>query len=65
MRITCRQPPVSSLVHQVSTNSIESEKVRRLCRFGLNLPLSEHIQPENLFSFTSVQWTMAATETND
>ena len=41
---------------EVSTDSIESEKVRRLCRFGQNLPLSERIQPENLFPFTSVQW---------
>ena len=46
--------PLSSI--EVSTDSIESEKVRRLCRFGQNLPLSERIQPENLFPFTSVQW---------
>ena len=50
---------------EVSTDSIESEKVRRLCRFGQNLPLSERIQPENLFPFTSVQWTPTAAETSD
>lgn len=55
--------PRSSI--EVSTDSIEREKVRRLCRFVQNLPLSERIQPENLFSFTSVQWTLTATETND
>ena len=55
--------PRSSI--EVSTYFTESEKVRRLCRFGQNLPLSERIQPENLFPFTSVQWTMTATETND
>ena len=55
--------PLSSI--EVSTDSIESEKVRRLCRFGQNLPLSERIHPENLFPFSSVQWTMTATETND
>ena len=50
---------------EVSTDSIESEKVWRLCRFGQNLPLSERIQPENLFPFTSVQWTPTAAETSD
>ena len=49
------QSPVYSLSIEVSTDSIEREKVRRLCRFGQNLPLSECIQSENLFPFTSVQ----------
>ena len=49
------QSPISSPSIEVSTDSIESEKVWRLCRFGQNLPLSERIQPENLFPFTSVQ----------
>ncbi len=49
------QSPISSPPIEVSTDSIESEKVWRLCRFGQNLPLSERIQPENLFPFTSVQ----------
>ena len=52
--------PISSPSIEVSTDSIESEKVSRLCRFGQNLPLSERIQPENLFPFTSVQWTPTA-----
>lgn len=43
---------------EVSTDFIESEKVRRLCRFVQNLPPTESIQPENLFPFTSVQWTI-------
>ena len=34
-------------------------------RFGQNLPPTESIQPENLSPFTSVQWTLSATETND
>ena len=34
-------------------------------RFELNLPPTESIQPENLSPFTSVQWTLSATETND
>ena len=51
------QSPISSPSIEVSTDSIESEKVGRLCRFGQNLPLSERIQPKNLFPFTSVQWT--------
>ena len=55
--------PLSSI--EVSTDSIESEKVRRLCRFGQNLPLSERIQPENLFPFTSVQGRPTAAETSD
>lgn len=59
------QSPISSPPIEVSTDSIESEKVRRLCRFGQNLPLSERIQPENLFPFTSVQWTPTAAETSD
>lgn len=59
------QSPVSSPSIEVSTDSIESEKVWRLCRFGQNLPLSERIQPENLFPFTSVQWTPTAAETSD
>ena len=59
------QSPISSPSIEVSTDSIESEKVRRLCRFGQNLPLSERIQPENLFSFTPVQWTPTAAETSD
>ena len=50
---------------EVRTDSIESEKVGRRCRFGQNLPLSERIQPENLFPFTSVQWTPTAAETSD
>ena len=54
------QSPISSPSIEVSTDSIESEKVWRLCRFGQNLPLSERIQPENLFPFTSVQWTPTA-----
>ena len=62
--ITC-QSPVPSAVIEVSTDSIESEKVRRLCRFGQNLPLTERIQPENLFPFTSVQWKPTAAETSD
>lgn len=49
------QSSISSPSIEVSTDSIESEKVWRLCRFGQNLPLSERIQPENLFPFTSVQ----------
>ena len=49
--------PISSPSIEVSTDSIESEKVSRLCRFGQNLPLSERIQPENLFPFTSVQFS--------
>ena len=56
--------PISSPSIEVSTDSIESEKVWRPCRFGQNLPLSERIQPENLFPFTSVQWTPTAAETN-
>ena len=52
--------PISSPSIEVSTDSIESEKVSRLCRF-----LSERIQPENLFPFTSVQWTPTAAETSD
>ena len=59
------QSPISSPSIEVSTDSIESEKVWRLCRFGQNLPLSERIQPENLFPFTSVQWTLTAAETSD
>ena len=55
----------NTIFREVSTDSIESEKVRRLCRFGQNLPLSERIQPENLFPFTSVQWTPTAAETSD
>ena len=50
-----QQSPISSPSIEVSTDSIESEKVERLCRYGQNLPLSERIQPENLFPFTSVQ----------
>ena len=46
---------------EVSTDFIESEKGR----FGLNLPPSERIQPENFFPFTSVQWTLSAAETSD
>ena len=57
------QSPISSPPIEVCTDSIESEKVWRLCRFGQNLPLSERIQPENLFPFTSVQWTPTAAET--
>ncbi len=34
-------------------------------RFGLNTLRRRQIQPENLSSFTSVQWTFSATETND
>ena len=49
------QSPISSPSIEVSTDSLESEKVWRLCRFGQNLPLSERIQPENHFPFTSVQ----------
>lgn len=62
--ITC-QSPISSPSIEVSTDSIESEKVWWLCRFGQNLPLSERIQPENLFPFTSVQWMSTAAETSD
>ena len=54
------QSPISSPSIEVSTDSIEREKV-----FGQNLPLSERIQPENLFPFTSVQWTPTAAETSD
>ena len=63
VRICSRPFPLPSI--EVRTDSIESEKVRRLCRFGQNLPLSERIQPENLFPFTSVQWTPTAAETSD
>ncbi|WP_169311426.1 hypothetical protein [Phocaeicola salanitronis] len=59
------QSPISSPSIEVSTDSIESEKVWRPCRFGQNLPLSERIQPENLFPFTPVQWTPTAAETSD
>ena len=38
---------------------------RSASRFGQNLPPTESIQPENLSPFTSVQWTLSATETND
>ena len=38
---------------EVSTDFSESGKVRRLCRFGQNLPLrAKGIQPENLSPFT-------------
>ena len=57
--------PISLPSIEVSTDSIEREKVWRLCRFGQNLPLSERIQPENLFPSTSVQWTLTAAETSD
>ena len=54
--MTVSRPPVPSPPMEVSTDSIESEKVRRPCRFGQNLPLQvKSIQPENLFPFTSVQ----------
>ena len=57
--------PISLPSIEVSTDSIESEKVSRLCRFGQNLPLSERIQPETFSLFTSVQWTPTAAETSD
>ncbi|EEB26920.1 hypothetical protein BACDOR_00606 [Phocaeicola dorei DSM 17855] len=51
---------------EVSTDFSERGKVRRLCRFGQNLPLrAKGIQPENLSPFTSVQWTLTAAETSD
>ena len=56
--------PRSSI--EVSTDFPESEKVRRRCRFGQNLPLrAKGIQPENLSPFTSVQWRPTAAETSD
>ena len=55
LRLIIHQSPISSPSIEVSTDSLESEKVWRLCRFGQNLPPSERIQPENLFPFTSVQ----------
>ena len=64
--MTVSQPPVPSPSMEVSTDSIESEKVRRPYRFGKNLPLqAKGIQPENLFPFTSVQWRPTAAETSD
>ncbi|MBT1309525.1 hypothetical protein [Phocaeicola dorei] len=64
--MTVSQPPVSSPSMEVSTDFSESGKVRRLCRFGQNLPLrAKGIQPENLSPFTSVQWTPTAAETSD
>ena len=61
-----QQSPISSPPMEVSTDSIESEKVGRPCRFGQNLPLqAKGIQPENLFPFTSVQWMPTAAETSD
>ena len=64
--MTVSQPPVPSPPMEVSTDSIESEKVRRPCRFGQNLPLqAKGIQPENLFPFMSVQWRPTAAETSD
>ncbi|WP_299094853.1 hypothetical protein [uncultured Bacteroides sp.] len=64
--MTVSRPPVPSPPMEVSTDSIESEKVRRPCRFGQNLPLqAKGIQPENLFPFTSVQWRPTAAETSD
>ena len=59
--MTVSQPPVPSPSMEVSTDSIEREKV-----FGQNLPLqAKGIQPENLFPFTSVQWKPTAAETSD
>lgn len=50
--MTVSQPPVPSPSMEVSTDSIESEKVRRPCRFGQNLPLqAKGIQPEKPFPF--------------
>ncbi|MBS4808234.1 MAG: hypothetical protein KH071_10170 [Paraprevotella sp.] len=66
IRTTISRSPVPSPSMEVSTDFIESEKVGRPCRFGLNLPLrAKGIQPENLSPFTSVQWTLTAAETSD
>ena len=57
--------PISLPSIEVSTDSIESEKVSRLCRFGQNLPLSERIQPENLATASHTHLGHPATETSD
>ena len=57
--------PISLPSIEVSTDSIESEKVSRLCRFGQNLPLSERIQPENLATASHTLEGHPATETSD
>ena len=43
--------PFPLLVCEGSTSAIESWKVRAASRFGLNLPPTESIQPENLSPF--------------
>ena len=61
-----RKTSVHTLHVTLEDNFFESEKVWRLYRFGRNLPLqAKSIPPENLFPFTSVQWTPTAAETSD
>ena len=63
--MTVSQPPVPSPSMEVSTDSIESEKVGRPCRFGQNLPPAERIQPEDLASAGHTLERHPATETSD
>lgn len=58
-------PLVPSIVHRICADSTEREVVQQLCRFKQNVPLSECIQPENLFPFTAVQWMPTEAETSD
>lgn len=50
--MTVSQPPVPSPPMEVSTDSIESEKVRRPCRFGQNLPLQARVFSPKTFSLS-------------